>query len=54
MLFGAGNRWTECHTVVEMSVEITFPTWGQAEESFDRKVIPSAGSLCNYIIFIEL
>ncbi len=54
MLFGTGNRWTECRSVVEMSVEITFSTWGQTEGSFDRKVIPGSGSLCNYIIFIEL
>jgi hypothetical protein len=41
-------------SIVEMSVEIIFPTVGEHEENFSGVVPLIALCICNYIIFINL
>jgi hypothetical protein len=41
-------------SIVEMSVEIIFPTMGEHEENFSGVVPPIDFCICNYIIVINL
>ena len=44
----------ECRFIVEMSVEIIFPTWRKQGKNFDGRVALLAFSMSNYRIFIQL
>ena len=44
----------ECRFIVEMSVEIIFPTKGKQGKNFDGRVALISFSMSNYFIFIQL